>query len=322
MVGLFIIPDILNVKPQGKLIEQEKIMQSTDYSQLARDYEQIEQAIQFLETQRLEQPGLTELAHSLHLSEYHLQRLFSRWVGISPKRFMQYLTKENAKQLLNQSTDLLSTAHMIGLSGPGRLHDMFVSCEAVTPGEYKNQGAGLKVRYGFHPSPFGECLVAVTRRGICRLVFVRDGEREAALSSLISSWPAAEIKADLAGTGFVINEMMALFQRPSPTPTRIYLSGTNFQIKVWEALMQIPAGTVVSYQQVAIQIGMPGGGQAVGNAISNNPIPVLIPCHRVIRKNGEFGNYRWGAMRKKALLGWEMAKVDLAISESEYMVRV
>jgi AraC family transcriptional regulator of adaptative response/methylated-DNA-[protein]-cysteine methyltransferase len=292
----------------------------TDYSQLSQDYEKIGQAILFLETHRLEQPGLTELAQDLHMSEYHLQRLFSRWVGISPKRFMQYLTKEHAKQLLKHSEDLLSTAHSIGLSGPSRLHDMFVTCEAVTPGEYKNQGAGLEIGYGFHPSPFGECLVGVTERGICSLVFTQDGDPEAALSKLNSKFPAAEIYADHAGTGYVIDEMMALFQEPSSTPMRIYLSGTNFQIKVWEALLQIPAGTVAAYQQVAIQIGMPGAGRAVGNAIAKNPVPVLIPCHRVIRKNGDFGTYRYGAVRKKALLGWEMGKVELMHSESANLV--
>lgn len=296
-------------------------MPLTDYSQLSQDYEKIGQAIRFLETHRLEQPGLTELADNLHMSEYHLQRLFSRWVGISPKRFMQYLTKEHAKQLLNHSEDLLSTAHSIGLSGPSRLHDMFVTCEAVTPGEYKNQGAGLKIGYGFHPSPFGECLVAVTGRGICSLVFTQDGDHEAALSKLESKFPAAEIYADHAGTGFVIDEMMALFQEPSSTPMRIYLSGTNFQIKVWEALLQIPAGTVAAYQQVAVQIGMPGAGRAVGSAIAKNPVPVLIPCHRVIRKDGDFGKYRYGAVRKKALLGWEMGKVELMNSESAYLVQ-
>lgn len=295
-------------------------MSHTEYSQQSQDYEKIAQAIRFLETHQLEQPSLTELANDLHMSEYHLQRLFSRWVGVSPKRFLQYLTKEHAKQLLNQSEDLLSTSHDIGLSGPSRLHDMFITCEAMTPGEYKSRGSGLSIGYGFHPSPFGDCLVAVTPRGICSLVFVQNGSQAAALSDLKSDWPAAKVEEDHAGTGFVIDEMMALFQRSSSTPLRIYLSGTNFQIKVWEALLRIPAGTVAAYQQVAIQIGMPGAGRAVGNAISNNPIPVLIPCHRVIRKNGDFGNYRYGAERKKALLGWELAKVDLMNLESAYLV--
>ncbi len=295
-------------------------MALTEYSQQSQDYEKIAQAIRYLDTHRLEQPGLAELAHDLHISEYHLQRLFSRWVGISPKRFMQYLTKEHAKHLLDQSEDMLNTAHRVGLSGPGRLHDIFVACEAMTPGEYKTRGEGLRIRYGFHPSPFGECLVGVTRRGICSLVFIQEGNQKAALSNLISSWPSAEFEQDQDETSAVVPGILAIFQSPSSNPTRIYLNGTNFQIKVWEALMEIPAGSVAAYQQIAIQIGMPGASRAVGAAIANNPIPVLIPCHRVIRKSGDFGKYRYGAVRKKALLGWEMAKVDLMKTETAYMV--
>ena len=288
--------------------------------QQSQDYEKIAQAIRYLETHRLDQPSLAELAQDLHMSEYHLQRLFSRWVGISPKRFIQYLTKEHAKYLLDRSEDVLKTAHDVGLSGPGRLHDMFVTCEAMTPGEYKTRGTGLRIGYGIHPSPFGDCLVGITQRGICSLAFLQNGDREAALSNLISSWPAAEIEEDQAGTSGVVAEMLTIFEDRPSSPVRIYLDGTNFQIKVWEALMQIPAGAVAAYQQVAIQIGMPGASRAVGNAIAHNPIPVLIPCHRVIRQSGDFGKYRYGTIRKKALLGWEMAKVDLVNTEPAYMV--
>lgn len=291
-------------------------MSISEYSQLSQDYETIEQAIHFLEVHQHDQPSLTELAHSLHMSEYHLQRLFSRWVGISPKRFLQYLTKEHAKQLLDRSGDLLSTSHRVGLSGPGRLHDMFVTCEAMTPGEYKTRGAGLRIGYGFHPTPFGDCLVALTGRGICSLVFIDHGDQAAARLILESTWPVAEFAPDQGGTSWVIDELMAIFEDPGPTPMRILLSGSNFQIKVWEALLQIPAGTIVTYQQVARQIGMPDATRAVGNAISKNPVPILIPCHRVIRKDGDYGNYRYGETRKKALLGWEMARVDLMKSRS------
>jgi AraC family transcriptional regulator of adaptative response/methylated-DNA-[protein]-cysteine methyltransferase len=293
------------------LTEEDYQMPFSKHSQLSQDYEQIELAIRYLETHQFEQPELADLAAELHLSEYHLQRLFSRWVGISPKRFMQYLTKENAKRLLNHSEDVLTTSHRVGLSGPGRLHDLFITCEAMTPGEYKNRGAGIQISYGFHPSPFGECLVAVTERGICNLAFIEDRDQGAALSELRSSWPAAVLEAEHAKTSIVIDQLMELFHQSISTPMRLFLSGTNFQIKVWEALMDIPAGSVVSYQRVAIQIGLAGAGQAVGNAISKNPIPVLIPCHRVIRKNGDFGKYRFGSARKKALLGWEMARADL-----------
>lgn len=295
-------------------------MSTINYQQLSDDYERIERAIRFLQSHSHEQPTLSEMARSVNLSEYHFQRLFSRWVGISPKRFMQYLTKEQAKHLLTQSKDLLSVSHATGLSGPSRLHDLFVTCEAVTPGEYKQRGEGVEIRYGIHPSPFGECLVALTDRGICNLMFVQDHERDAAITFLRDNWPAAEFTEDYGGTRVVIDQMMELFQTRSSTPLRLFLSGTNFQIKVWEALLHIIPGSVVSYEDVAIHIGMPGASRAVGNAISRNPIPVLIPCHRVIRKSGEFGNYRWGASRKKALLGWEMAKVDLVRSETNLLV--
>ena len=295
-------------------------MSTTDYQQLSQDYEIIEQAIRYLQTHYHEHPSLSEMAQSVNLSEYHFQRLFSRWVGISPKRFMQYLTKEQAKQLLAQSQDLLSVSYATGLSGPGRLHDLFVAYEAVTPGEYKQRGQGVEIRYGFHYSPFGEVLVATTERGICNLMFVQNDERETALSSLKRNWPAAQFTRDSEGTKSVIDEMMGLFQKQSTSPLRLYLNGTNFQIKVWEALLRIPSGSVVSYEDIAIHIGMPGASRAVGNAVSHNPIPVLIPCHRVIRKSGEFGAYRWGASRKKVLHGWEMAQLDLAKSEANLLV--
>ncbi|UCD97377.1 MAG: methylated-DNA--[protein]-cysteine S-methyltransferase [Chloroflexota bacterium] len=295
-------------------------MEMQEYQQLSQDYARIEQAIGFIRSHLIEQPTLSEMAQSVNLSEYHFQRIFSRWVGISPKRFLQYLTKEQAKHLLAQSNDLLSASYSAGLSGPGRLHDLFVTCEAVTPGEYKLAGEGVEITFGIHPSPFGECLVACTRRGINNLVFINHQSRESAISNLKKRWPAAKFIEEPSQTAPVIDEMMNIFHRGSATPVRLYLRGTNFQIKVWEALLQIEPGSLVSYQDVAMLIGMPKASQAVGNAISHNPIPVLIPCHRVIRKNGEFGNYRWGANRKMAILGWEMAKYDLAHQDSKRLL--
>lgn len=284
------------------------MLEAVNYDQLSRDYETIEEAIHFLEEHYQAQPTLKEMAQSVHLSEFHFQRLFSRWVGVSPKRFLQYLTKEKAKQLLNQSENLLNTAYESGLSGPGRLHDLLVSCEAATPGELRRRGQGLTIRYGFHSSPFGECLVAVTERGICNLMFVQDANHQVPLEELRATWPKAEIVHDSAGTKDIMGDIFDMFQRQTTNPMRLYLSGTNFQLKVWEALLRIPAGSVVSYQDISLFIGIPGGSRPVGNAISKNPIPVLIPCHRVIHKSGEFGKYHWGASRKKAMLGWEMAQ--------------
>ncbi len=271
------------------------------------DYQRIEQAIQYLEQHYQEQPSLGDVAASIGLSEYHFQRLFTRWVGVSPKRFLQYLTKEHAKQLLERSGDLLEAAYDSGLSGPGRLHDLFVSTEAVTPGEYKQRGEGLTIRYGFHPTPFGECLLATTERGISNLIFVQRQDREAAVRELRRSWRQAQLVEDPEATAPLAEQLVESLQGDPETPLALHLTGTNFQIKVWEALLRIPLGSVTTYEEIAAAIGRPTAARAVSNAVGANPIPVLIPCHRVIRKTGEFGGYHYGTARKKALLGWEMA---------------
>jgi AraC family transcriptional regulator of adaptative response/methylated-DNA-[protein]-cysteine methyltransferase len=283
-----------------------------DYSQMSEDYQRIEQAIWYLEQNSGRQPGLKEMAESAGLSEFHFQRIFTRWVGISPKRFLQYLTKEHAKATLEGTGSLMDATYESGLSSPGRLHDLFVSCEAVTPGEYKARGDGLRIAYGFHPSPFGECLLAMTRRGICGLDFVENGAREQALDGLKRRWSRAQLVHNPLATRPALEGIFRLFQGQTGPPVRLLLSGTNFQIKVWEALLRIPPGRVVSYADIAMQIGMPGSARAVGNAVSQNPIPVIIPCHRVIRKAGDLGGYRWGIARKKALLGWEAARSEPA----------
>ena len=275
------------------------------YEELSEDYQRVEQAIQFLEQNYRRQPELKEVAESIHLSEYHFQRLFTRWVGISPKRFLQFLTKENAKAMLENSHGILEAAYNSGLSGPGRLHDLFVATEAVTPGEFKHKGAGLTILYGFHLSPFGKCLVGLTGRGICHLAFVQPGEHSQALTELQKAWPEASLQEDPQATRPLIGQIFNLSEQPGVLG--LHLCGTNFQIKVWEALLRIPPGTVISYEDLAVSVGMPYAARAVGHAVARNPIPVLIPCHRVIRKSGEFGGYHWGAARKKALLGWEMA---------------
>jgi AraC family transcriptional regulator of adaptative response/methylated-DNA-[protein]-cysteine methyltransferase len=281
-----------------------------DYEQLSQDYEVIAQAIHFLEANVQRQPELDEIAASVNLSEYHFQRLFTRWVGISPKRFLQYLTKEGAKQLLERRASLLETTYELGLSSPGRLHDLFVACEAVTPGEYKRRGEGLIIRYGFHPSPFGECLLATTERGITNLAFVEHRDRAAALAVLRHAWRNARLVEDAATTRTLTDHIFIPASQAAFEPLCLYLHGTNFQIKVWEALLRIPTGQVATYSDIAQAIGFPKAARAVGNAVGRNPIPVLIPCHRVLRKEGDFGGYRYGVTRKKALLGWEAAMGD------------
>jgi AraC family transcriptional regulator, regulatory protein of adaptative response / methylated-DNA-[protein]-cysteine methyltransferase len=281
-----------------------------DYRSASEDYRRIEQAILYLDQHYDQQPSLGDIAQSVHLSEYHFQKLFTRWVGISPKRFTQYLTKEHAKRLLEHSENLLSAAYESGLSGPGRLHDLFITWEAVTPGEYKRHGEGLEILYGFHTTPFGECLLALTERGVCSLIFVQNGDRKAAQSELERRWSSANLRQDQAATAGMIARMFAFYEDNRQDQVPLHVFGTAFQIKVWEALLRIPSGSVLSYSDISVQIGLPGASRAVGSAIGRNPIPILIPCHRVIRQTGEFGGYRWGGPRKKALLGWEMAKYD------------
>ena len=288
--------------------------QSHDFLQAEQDYQRIASAIQYIEENASAQPSLTEIAASIHLSEYHFQRLFQRWVGISPKRFLQHITKEYAKQLLRESESVLDAAYQSGLSSPGRLHDLLVTWEAVTPGEYKNRGTGMQITYGIHPSPFGECLIAISKRGVCQLSFVDSGNLVNTVSDLETKWPLAKLIESASETDKMNTRLWEHFQGNTTTgPLPITLRGTNFQLKIWEALLRIQPGAIVTYQDIAIQVGLPRAARAVGNAVGSNPVPVIIPCHRVIRKSGEFGNYRYGAIRKKALFGWEQAKFGVNI---------
>ncbi|OGO64710.1 MAG: 6-O-methylguanine DNA methyltransferase [Chloroflexi bacterium RBG_19FT_COMBO_50_10] len=280
-----------------------------NYTQLSDDYARIEQVIYYLEKNASSQPSLSDIAESIHLSEYHFQRLFTRWVGISPKRFLQFITKENAKQLLTKSASILDAAYQVGLSSPGRLHDLFITWEAVTPGEFKQRGAGLTISYGFHPTPFGEILLGSTDRGVCNLSFVMPAGRSKALTAVRKDWPNAALVEKPSFTRPLVERIFQLSAQPSTHPMHVYLSGSNFQLKVWEALLRIPSGAVVSYRDIASYLGDPKASRAVGNALAHNPVAVLIPCHRVIHSLGEFGNYHYGEARKVALLGWEMAKV-------------
>lgn len=281
-----------------------------DYKTLCRDYDRVEKAIRFLEANHLTQPNLATMAAAAGLSECHFQRLFSRWVGISPKRFLQFLTKEHAKTLIAGSASLLDTTFDSGLSSAGRLHDLFVSSEAVTPGEYKRRGRGLEIRFGFHPSPFGECLLAVTERGLCALTFVQNGDHERPLAELARQWPQAALQRDPQAAAGLLDRIFGFPGDHEPAPLHLFVKGTNFQLKVWEALLKIPLGKAVTYEDIARHLGVPGAARAVGNAVGRNPIPFLIPCHRVIRKMGGFGHYGGGPARKKAMLGWEAALAE------------
>lgn len=271
---------------------------------MVNDYARIERAIRFLSERAAEQPGLEALSNELEISPFHLQRLFRRYAGISPKQFLQHLTLERAKGELDAARSVLDASLAAGLSGPGRLHDHFVTLEAVTPGEYKAAGAGLELRYGTAASLFGTLFAAQTPRGICALSFVEDGGAQA-LNELRNQWPHAAFVHDAAVAPALAAQLFE--RRESTEPIRLVAAGTNFQIRVWRALLEIPFGAVRTYRQIASAAGVPAASRAVGNALAANAIAFLIPCHRVIRATGTIGAYRWQPYRKRALLAWEAA---------------
>ena len=274
-------------------------------SEQDRQYDLVARAITFIRTCAQAQPSLEQVAQAVHVSPFHLQRVFAEWAGLSPKRFLQYLTKQHAKQQLLESMDVLRVTHASGLSSTSRLHDLMVTCEAMTPGEIKTGGSGLAIGYGFSGSPFGEVLVAWTSRGICHFAF-SIAHHETMRNEMFAYWPKAHFLQD-------DDQAKQLLQNVFPTtPTRgkvhLLLRGTNFQIKVWEALIHTDFGRVTSYQRLAERAGIPKAQRAVGTAMAANHIGFLIPCHRVIRESGEIGHYRWGSERKQAMLAWELAR--------------
>jgi AraC family transcriptional regulator, regulatory protein of adaptative response / methylated-DNA-[protein]-cysteine methyltransferase len=272
------------------------------------NYDRIAETIEYIKINFREQPNLDEVARKVHLSPFHFQRLFSEWAGTTPKKFLQYISLEHAKKLLkDQQTTLFDTAFETGLSGPGRLHDLFVNIEGMTPAEYKNGGKNLSVNYSFTESPFGNLVVASTNKGICYMAFNDDETK--ALGDLKQKFPNAAFQRKSDG-----NQQNALFifQKDwSKLPEiKLHLKGTDFQLKVWETLLKIPLGKLSTYGSIAEQIGKPNASRAVGTAIGKNPVAFLIPCHRVIQSTGNFGGYMWGNTRKTAIIGWENARID------------
>jgi AraC family transcriptional regulator of adaptative response/methylated-DNA-[protein]-cysteine methyltransferase len=271
-----------------------------------RDYERVARAIQFIEERFPEEPRLEAIAAHVELSPFHFERLFKRWAGTTPKRFIQCLRVAHAKSLLDRSKSILDASFETGLSSPSRLHDLFCTLEAVTPGEYKSGGDGLVIYYGVHATPFGDALLATTERGICGLAFV-DGNGDDEVAVLEAGWPQAEIVPEEQRTRGLVD---VVFDRQSSDRQRtlaLQARGTNFQVQVWRALLAIPPGHVVSYGDVAHSLGRPKAVRAVASAIAANPIACLIPCHRVLRATGALSGYRWGPTRKRALLAWESA---------------
>lgn len=269
------------------------------------DYDRIAKAIVYLTERVREQPTLEELAAQVHLSPFHFQRLFSRWAGTTPKRFLQVLTLELGKNLLQESGSLLEVADALGLSSTSRLHEHFVQLEAVTPGEYRGKGAGLLIEHGMHDTPFGKLFVAQTGRGVCRAAFLDEDEQvPEQLAVLRKTWPLATYKTNVAATKSVA-QAVAASPADARRPLSLHVAGTNFQIAVWRALLRIPSGSAVSYGQIAAAVGSPRAVRAAGTAIGANPVAFLIPCHRVIQQSGALGGYRWGLPRKQALQVWE-----------------
>ena len=269
------------------------------------DYEKIKQAINYLRAHATTQPPLEQIAATVGLSPAYFQRMFRRWAGVSPKRLLQYLNAVEAKRLLRESTPVLEAAFAVGLSGPSRLHDLIVSTDGVTPGEYAEHGKDLDIRYGWHDTPFGGCLVGLTDRGVCALRFADSSKIEDELNLFREEWARARILKDQRRTAEVIER---IFKTEVPTQLLLHLRGTNFQLKVWEALLRIPEHCVTSYSDLANRLGIPTSTRAVANAVGANPIAFLIPCHRVLRSTGELGGYRWGLDRKAVMLARELAR--------------
>lgn len=280
------------------------------------DYARIEKAMAYMVAHAATQPNLETVSAHVHLSAFHFQRLFCRYVGISPKRFLQALTLERGKQLMQSSTSLLDIAHSLGLSGGSRLYDHFVQLEAVTPGEYKRQGEGVEITYGVHETPLGHIFVAITPRGICRMGFVDATSADELLARLAKEWPRSTFHHNPVATRYAVE---AIFAKPeaSPASLSLHVTGTNFQVAVWRALLTIPEGQWVSYTHIAQALGAPNSSRAVGNAVGANPIALWIPCHRVIQQSGALGGYRWGIAKKQMVQAWELAQLDTTTSEAE-----
>jgi AraC family transcriptional regulator of adaptative response/methylated-DNA-[protein]-cysteine methyltransferase len=280
-----------------------------DRTRSPADYAKVKRTLEFIHANWRRQPSLQEIAAEIGLSAAHLHELFKRWAGLTPKGFLQAITLDHARDLLRDSASLLDTAYAVGLSGPSRLHDLFVSHEAMTPGDFKTGGAGLTLTYGFQLSPFGEAILVIAPHGLAGLGFVDDDDRAAALSDMRQRWPNAAFNHDDAATAACAARVFdpALW-RPQ-TPLRVVLIGTDFEVRVWRALLRIPLGRAATYSDVAGHIGRPKAARAVGAAVGKNPISFVVPCHRVLGRSGALTGYHWGLTRKQAIIGWEAGQV-------------
>jgi AraC family transcriptional regulator, regulatory protein of adaptative response / methylated-DNA-[protein]-cysteine methyltransferase len=276
-----------------------------------RDYDSVRRAIAFISEHWRAQPTIESMAEAASVTPDELHQLFRRWAGLTPKAFMQALTLDHAKGLLRDSASVLDAALDSGLSGPGRLHDLFVTHEAMSPGEWKNGGAGMTLRFGFHPSPFGTAVVIASGRGLAGLAFADPGEEQAALADMQRRWPRATYLEDRAGTSALAQRIFDTKMWRADQPLRVVLIGTDFEVRVWETLLKIPMGRAVCYSDIANKIKSPKASRAVGAAVGKNPVSFVVPCHRALGKSGALTGYHWGITRKQAMLGWEAGQVGM-----------
>jgi AraC family transcriptional regulator of adaptative response/methylated-DNA-[protein]-cysteine methyltransferase len=290
---------------EARMLSPDRLTDTTTFADAAADYEIVRRAIAHIRGNWREQPEIDAIAEAAGVTATELHHLFRRWAGLTPKAFLQALTLDHARRLLRDSATVLEASFEVGLSGPGRLHDLFVTHEAMSPGEWKSGGAGLTITYGFHPSPFGTALLMATERGLAGLAFADDGDQQAAFNDMQQRWPRANYVKDEARTAPLARRVFdPTLWRPEQ-PLRVVLIGTDWEIRVWESLLKIPMGRVTTYSDIAGKVCTPAAARAVGAAVGKNPVCFVVPCHRVIGKHGDLTGYHWGITRKRAMLGWE-----------------
>jgi AraC family transcriptional regulator of adaptative response/methylated-DNA-[protein]-cysteine methyltransferase len=285
---------------------------NSPFAEAAADYDVVRRAIGHIRGHWREQPEIDAIAEAAGVTPTELHHLFRRWAGLTPKAFLQALTLDGARQLLRDSASVLDATYEVGLSGPGRLHDLFVTHEAMSPGEWKSGGEGLEIHFGFHPSPFGIALVVATERGLSGLAFADPGEEKAALADMKGRWPKAHYSEDTARTAPIAQRIFDPSQWRPEQPLRVVLIGTDWEVRVWDALLQIPMGRLATYSGIAGKVCTPNAARAVGAAVGKNPVSFVVPCHRVVGKSGDLTGYHWGITRKRAMLGWEAGQVGAA----------
>jgi AraC family transcriptional regulator of adaptative response/methylated-DNA-[protein]-cysteine methyltransferase len=294
---------------EASMLSPDRVPSLEPLAHAAADYAVVRRAIAFLSEHWRAQPEIEAIAEAAGVSASDLHHLFRRWAGITPKAFLQAITLDHARRLLRDSASVLDASFEVGLSGPGRLHDLFVTHEAMSPGEWKTGGFGLTVCYGFHPSPFGTALVMATERGLAGLAFADAGEEQAALADMAGRWPRASLVEDTARTAPLVRRIFDSKLWRAESPLRVVLIGTDFEVRVWETLLRIPMGRAMTYSDIAAGIRAPKAARAVGAAVGKNPISFVVPCHRALGKNGDLTGYHWGLTRKRAMLGWEAGQV-------------